>query len=218
MNSLNKKIIELENNVVSDNPNPEETFLSIHNEAEQALHEHAAKIHRKLVSSSNITVDMLFDTSISLLKRNEMAKVQLAEFDSKDLAIINESNNLLRRRVLDLFINDETVIYPEHKAYFTERLMWFLAEFQEYVRQQTHSQIIEESPEYQANLSDDNAPDLVDEYFKTQRDTFTLESWDTFFDTYILPLVRKHILKENPELTQQIEEKKAMTDLAKVLS
>jgi hypothetical protein len=163
MNNLNKKIIELENNIVSDNPNPEETFLSIHNEMEQALHEHTAKIHRKLVSSSNITVDMLFDTSIPLLKRNEMAKAQLAEFDSNDLAIIDASHDLLKRRVLDLFINNQTQIYPEHKAVFIERLMWFLSEFQEYIRQQTHAQIIEESQEYQANLNDDNAPDLVDE-------------------------------------------------------
>lgn len=207
MNSLDKKLSELENNVVSEYPNSEETFLSIHNDAEQALHEHAAKIRRNLVSSSNISLEMLFDSSIPLLKRNEMAKAQLAEFDSKDLAVIDASHNLLKRRVLDLFINDETAIYPEHKAYFMERLMWFLSEFQEYIRQQTHATLIEESPEYQANLNDDNAPDLVDEYFKTQRDTFTLESWDTFFDAYVLPFVRKQLLKENPELAQQIGEK-----------
>jgi hypothetical protein len=207
MNSLNRKLSELENNVVSDNPNPDETFLSIHNDAEQALHEHASKIRKNLVSNSKITFDIMFDSSIPLLKRNEMAKAQLAEFDSNDLAIVNESDNLLKRRVLDLFINDETAIYPEHKAYFTERLMWFLYEFQEYVRQQTHAQIIEESPEYQSNLNDDNAPDLVDEYFKTQRETFTLESWDKFFDAYVLPIVRKHLLEKNPELAQQIGEK-----------
>jgi hypothetical protein len=76
------------------------------------------------------------------------------------------------------------------------------------VRQQTHAQIIEESPEYQANLNDDNAPDLVDEYFNSQRDAFTLESWDTFFENYVLPIVREHLLKENPELAQQIGEQK----------
>ncbi len=203
MNNLNRKLTKLENNVVSENPNPQETFLSIHNEAEQALHEHAAKIHRNLVNNSNITLDMMFDTSIPLIKRNEMAKAQLAEYDQNDLAILNSSDNLIKRRILDLFINDQTAIYPEHKNYFSERLMWFLSEFQEYVKQQTHATIIEESPEYQANLDDDNAPDLVEEYFKTQRDTFTLESWDVFFDTYVLPIVRKH-LKEKSELAKSV--------------
>lgn len=208
MNSLNRKISELENNVVSDNPNPEETFLSIHNDAEQTLHERAAKIRKNLVCNSKLTLDVMFDSSIPLLKRNEMAKEQMAEFDSKDLAIIDESDYLLKRRVLDLFINNESRIYPEHKAYFTERLMWFLSEFQEYVRQQTHAQIIEESPEYQANLNDDNKPDLVDEYFKTQREVFTEKSWDKFFETYVIPIIRKHILIHNPELAHKVEEKK----------
>jgi hypothetical protein len=106
-------------------------FLSIHNDAEQALHEHAAILRKKLVSNSKLSLDMMFDNSIPLLKRNEMAKAKLEEFDSQDLAIIDESDNLLKRRVIDLFINDETRIYPEHKTYFTERLMWFLSEFQE---------------------------------------------------------------------------------------
>ena len=196
MNNLNRKLCELEDNVVKDNPNPKETFLSIHNDAEQALHEHAAKIRRNLVSSSKTTVDMMFDTSIPLLKRNEMAKAQLAEYDQNDLAILNSSDNLIKRRILVLFINDQTAIYPEHKSYFTERLMWFLFEFQEYVKQQTHATIIEESPEYQTKLKKDNSPDLVDEYFETQRDTFTIESWDIFFDSYILPIVRNHLLNE----------------------
>jgi hypothetical protein len=204
MNSILRKLGVLEENVVSNIPNPDETYISIHNEAEKELHSKAEQIRKNLANQTALTIDDLLNPKMPLIELNKLAKQEMEKFDPDALEIVNKSHDIMQRRVIDLFIGSQTSIYPEHKGYFTERLMWFLSEFQEYVNQQTHATIIEQSAEYEANLNDDDAPDLVDDYFNTQRDTFTLESWDKFFDVYILPLIRKHVLEE--KLKEEIKQ------------
>jgi hypothetical protein len=199
MNALLRKITALENNVVDETPDYAETSISIKNEAENALHREAEQRRQNITANSQITIEYLQNSQIPLLERNETAKVELAKMPSNDLAIITKSNKLIERRILDLFIENQTVVRPEFKRDFTQRLMWFLTEFQEHIRQQEHATILEESVEYRANLDDDNAPDLVDEYFKTQRDVFTLESWDQFNDEFILPMLRQHLIDKQQQ-------------------
>lgn len=198
------RIKELENKVISDSPDPKETFLSIHNDAENALHEKAREIQQSLIARSDVTLEELNDVSIPLSKRCDMAKEAEAKMNinSQDLEILNRSHDLVDRRIFDLFVDNETAKYQDQKVEFIERLFWFLNEFHEYVNQQNHALIIEESPEYETTDKD-----LVDEYFKTQRALWTLESWDNFFKEYIMPIIRKHLLEEDEKLKQEPEQK-----------
>ena len=130
MKRLNRKLKELEKNVISEIPNVEESFLLIKNDIEQQLHDRADTILKRQLSR--------LDAAQKVLETGSEVNVNnFADISPDEDTIVSKSRSLIRQRVMQLFdvavgsyihLND-----PTGKWIFQARLYWFLKEMSDWL-------------------------------------------------------------------------------------
>jgi len=134
MSVLTRKISALEKNVLSDEPNPKDTYLGTNNKDENELFRLSIRIKEEQKRQA-IELEKKMKTNPTTDYTAEIkAIVNLSE---KDQAIVTLSNNIYRQRVMHLFENAIAQYAhfndPGAKNLFYMRFYWFLLEIQDYL-------------------------------------------------------------------------------------
>ena len=187
MKRLNRKLKELEKNVISEIPNVEESFLLIKNDIEQQLHDRADTILKRQLSR--------LDAAQKVLETGSEVNVNnFADISPDEDTIVSKSRSLIRQRVMQLFdvavgsyihLND-----PALKWLFYIRLNWFLNEMSDWLfllwtENQTMS-----GPDFFTLCSGEQEALLKPVYDKW-RDWLSKESWNKYYAEH-KPLLRSY--------------------------
>ena len=123
MNSISKKLHELEKNVVPDHPEPAKIYVE--NEAEIELNKKANRI-RQNVNSDIMTV--WHNDKLTLdEKQNETMKA-FNELDEKEKQIVSKDTEFSIRRLQDLVIKYFEATFPHKSREPLLRVTWFFNE------------------------------------------------------------------------------------------
>ena len=127
MNTLSKKLRDLENNVL-ELPEDDDILLHIGDDDEQQLHEHARRIRDSLRVQAE---EIINDTSLTLEQQDEMAKDVLSQLSEREIDILDESNKFLDYRLMRLVYKRFVSGYPHQKDdRVLMRVVWFFMEME----------------------------------------------------------------------------------------
>ena len=148
MNTLSKKLRDLENNVL-ELPEDDDILLHIRDDDEQQLHEHARRIRDSLRVQAE---EIINDTSLTLEQQNEMAKDILSQLSEREINILDESNKFLDYRLMRLVYKRFVSGYPHQKDdRVLMRVVWFFMEMEK----QNHVNFFTDS-EWEHNRNEDD--------------------------------------------------------------
>ena len=123
MKTTNKKLYDLEKNVLSDIPNP--AMIYVENRAEIELNKIANRIRQKI----NIDImNVWHDNKLTLEeKQNETIKAY-NELDEKEKQIVSKDAEFFVRRLQDMLINYFEATFPHKSREPLLRVTWFFNE------------------------------------------------------------------------------------------
>jgi len=199
LNTISKKLNELEKNIVGDTPKTK-TVLYIEDATEREIHKRAGDI---LQCQHDIAVK-LHET----LKENPKAEMNIHALDlsADEAAIVDKSNALYHYRVMELFditigqhvhLND-----PINKWIFYSRFGWFLSEMQEWLFLRWQEEQIYDDPEY-FNLCAGEQSKLLEPIYGKWRKWLNEESWNKYYEEHERQNVADSIREPTP---QELEE------------
>jgi len=117
-----------------------------------------------------------------------MMEIPYEETTEQQRVVIDEAGKILNFRIFDLFTGylDSLLSRDDRiaKVIVHERFLWFFRELAEEVRQNL------EASEIEKNAPEDSDVDAVDQYFRSQRDVFTPESYDKISTEMLLDVMR----------------------------
>jgi uncharacterized protein (DUF2225 family) len=153
MNALSRRLRELECNVLEFPPRDEEIVLYIGNVDEQFLHDRAQKIR---VAYKHDT-QAIIDSDMSPEQQNEAAKQVLSRLTEWENAVLEQSHEFLRYRLMRLVYNWFAAAYPKGEdARVMLRVLWFFNEMQKF-----NNACLIEDYEWTHNRNEDD-PDFDD--------------------------------------------------------
>ncbi len=123
MKSANKKLHELEKNVLPDSPN--HTLVYVENEAEIELNKKANRIRQ------NINIDVVAVWHNDKLTFEEKQKETLKAYnslDEKEKQIVSKDSEFCVRRLLDILIKHFEATFPYKSREPLLRVVWFFNE------------------------------------------------------------------------------------------
>jgi hypothetical protein len=180
---VNKKLHELENNVLP--PAPEQAMIYIKNDAERELSRNAKAIRNMLPDVSNIWNNQ----NLTFQEKEEKTTAIYQELSPKQKLILRKDTSFMTRRVRDLVVSYFKTSFPENSEKPFLRVEWF---FNEMDKLANAEHIIDS--EWNHNRNEEN-PDFDDFAWWNQVDLkikelypegiFTQESWNKtreFFD------------------------------------
>jgi hypothetical protein len=178
MNSISKKLRDLEKNVIDDAPRTK-TILYIEDPTELEIHKRAGDI---LAKQREIAAE-LYD----ILKANPKAEISAHALDltPNEKAIVDKSNALYHHRVMELFdIGIAQFIHfndPINKWIFYSRLNWFLMEMQDWLFLRWQEDQVYDDPEY-FNLCAGEQEKLLEPIYSKWRKWLSEESWKNYYE------------------------------------
>jgi hypothetical protein len=182
LKSVNKKLHELENNVLPKLP--EEATIYIKNEAEIELSRNAQAIRNMLPDVSNIWTN----PKLTLQEKEEKTTAIYQELSPKQKLILSKDTAFMARRIRDLVVTYFKTSFPENNEKPFLRVEWFFKEMDKLA----HAEHIIDS-EWSHNRDEDN-PDFDDFAWWNQVDLkikelypegiFTEDSWNKTREFY----------------------------------
>ena len=182
MNSINKKLIKLENNVLPELP--EQASIYIKNEAEIELSRSAEAIRNMLPDVSSIWND----PNLTIHEKEEKTIAIHDELSARQKLILSRDSAFMTRRLRDLVVTYFKTSFPENNEKPFLRVEWFFTEMDKLA----YAEYIIES-EWNHNRDEDN-PDFDDFSWWDRVDLkiqelypegiFTEESWNKTRDFY----------------------------------
>lgn len=197
MNTLSRKISDLEKNVISDDPKPEDTYLGTNNKNEIELFKRANQIQeaqkQRVIEleekmKANPTVDYTADLKAAL------------ELSTEDQAIVEQANFIYYQRVMHLFDNAVAqhchLNSPMEKYIFYTRLNWFLSEMKEWLYLLWKEHEITSQPGF-FDLCAGEQEQKLKEVYDNWREWFSKESFYRYSE-------RHHLTKSMEEIQQEL--------------
>ena len=182
MKNVNKKLHELENNVLPELP--EQAMIYIKNDAERELSRNAKAIRNMLPDVSNIWNNQ----NLTFQEKEEKTTAIYQELSPKQKLILRKDTSFMTRRVRDLVVSYFKTSFPENSEKPFLRVEWFFNEMDKLA----HAEHIIES-EWNHNRNEDN-PDFDDFAWWNQVDLkikeiypegiFTEENWNKTREFY----------------------------------
>lgn len=109
MNILSRKLHALESHILSFPPDDNDIVLWVGNSDERLLHDRAHKIRESFQQDTQAIINS--DTSPE--EQNEAAKQLLSRLSDEENAVLDQSTEFLRYRLLHLVYNWFAVAYPK---------------------------------------------------------------------------------------------------------
>lgn len=130
MNSISKKLRELEQNVL-ELPEDEDINLYIGDESEHLLHTKAEKIKEGFRSDA---VEIMFSNTLTFEEQIVKAQELLKGMTEDEKFILDESAKFVRFRLIRLLFKMFSSMFPKiHHKEVTERIVWFFEDMQKLV-------------------------------------------------------------------------------------
>jgi hypothetical protein len=203
MNSINKKLRELESKVLDDTPKTE-TVLRIDDPVEHRLHMRAMGILQR----QHAVASQIYD----VLKENPKAEVDEHALDlsPEEQLIVDRSERLYTSRVMELFDNGIAQCIhlndPVNKWLFYSRFYWFLSEMRDWLYCAWREEETYNSPGF-FDLCAGEQERLLEPVYKHWRKWLTEESWSRYYEEHCksksLPEMTPEEIAEDERLTAQ---------------
>ena len=182
MKNLNKKLHELENNVLPELP--DEAKIYIKNEAEIELSRKAQTIRDMLPDVSKIWKN----PNLTLEEKEEKTKAIYQELSAKQKLILSRDSAFMTRRLRDLVVSFFKTSFPENSEKPFLRVEWFFTEMDKlaYAEYITDSEWNHNRDEDSPDFDDFAWWNLVDLKIKElyPEGIFTEENWKKTCDLY----------------------------------
>jgi hypothetical protein len=209
LTNLSRKISALEKNVVSDNPDPQETYIYTTNEGEQELFKVARKIMEKQTQQLTALED-LQELNPNVDYTAEMDAI--LELNDEAEAIVSQAERIIIRRGMYIFDRVIACRYhlndPQNRFIFYLRFSWFLSEMQDMLHHSSmENKIMDESGFF--DLCRGEQDNKLQVCYDSWREWFSQESFDQWFKAY--PITSPNI-KSNEEAAKAEEEYAALTE------
>ena len=214
MNSISKKLRELEQNVL-ELPEDEDINLYIGDESENLLHARAEKIKERFRSEAE---EIIFSNTFTFKQQTVKAQELLKGLTEDEKFILDESAKFVRFRLIRLLFKVFSSMFPKmHHKEVTERIVWFFEDIQKLV----NAKSIEDS-EWNFNRNEDDPEfndfkwwDNVEAKIRKvyPKGVFTRESYEAvrdYFDEKESESIREYWKahpKEHKEYMEQINKK-----------
>jgi hypothetical protein len=148
VNGLNRKLHELENNVLDFPPDDKGIVLGIFDNDEMLLHDYAKRIRKSLKDEAQAIID----SGGSVEQQNEAAKQLIGRLSGEERAILEQSTEFISYRVKRLINKWFAAAYPHGEdERVMLRVMWFFREMQKFL----HANLIEDY-EWNSNRNEDD--------------------------------------------------------------
>ena len=148
MNSISKKLRELEQNVL-ELPEDEDINLYVGDESENLLHERAEKIKERFRSEAG---EIMFSNTLTFEQQTVKAQELLKGLTEDEKFVLDESAKFVRFRLTRLLFKVFSSMFPKiHYKEVIERIVWFFEDMQKLV----NAKAIEDS-EWNFNRDEDD--------------------------------------------------------------
>ena len=211
MNSLTRKVGELEKNVISDNPSPEDTYLGTNNKDEIELFRLANQIQERQKQRALELQEKMKLNPAGDYKAEMEAVLELSD---KDQAIVRQADRIYTQRVMHLF--DNAVAQYAHlndplaKYIFYSRFYWFLSEMKDWLYHVYMEDKIESEPGFFDLCEGEQDQKLKQVYDTWRKDWLSPESFERWCKAHPDPVPK---VKLSPEEEAKAEaEDEALTE------
>jgi hypothetical protein len=220
MNSLSRKLHELEDNVVEFPPDDNDIQMHIGNDDELVLHQRAQKIRESIKAEAEAIIN---NSALGPEQQNEAAKRLINQFSDYEREVLEQSSDFISYRMERLVYKWFAAAYPHGEdERVMLRVMWFFREMQKFL----HANLIEDY-EWNNNRNEDDPNfddsawwDAVEAKIKAEypEGIFTeksFEEFERFHDEFVARKIREYY-EAHPEerealingLNKKIEELK----------
>ncbi|MDR0471858.1 MAG: hypothetical protein LBH79_09095 [Nitrososphaerota archaeon] len=184
MKALTRKLRVLENNVINDKPDPEDTYMGTNNKKEQELF----RVAHKIVEEQKQQLQTVKEQQKANPKVDYTAKIEaVLELSDEAEAIVSQAEHISIHRAMHIF---ETAIAcrhhlndPQDKIIFYLRFFWFLSEIQDMLHHSAIENKIMSSPGF-FDLCVDEQNKKLNACYDSWREWFSKESFNQWLKTH----------------------------------
>ncbi|MGD0071867.1 MAG: hypothetical protein ABSB71_09950 [Candidatus Bathyarchaeia archaeon] len=188
----------MEKNVISDNPNPEDTYLGTNNKDEIELFRLANQIQEEQKQRA-LELQEKMKTDPSSNYDAEMKSI--LELSDNDKAIVKQADLIYTQRVMHLF--DNAVAQHAHlndpmcKYIFYERFYWFLSEMKDWLYHVWKESEISNEPGFSDLCAGEQEQKLKPIYDTWRKDWLSAESFTRYME-------KSHAFKTHEEIEKMV--------------